>query len=718
MTRPKGPGGFEPRTTPAERRDFFDQRRILGDLTKQKMAWAGPWTGSNNPYDYRDVVTDDGWLMVCDNPDGCTERPSPQPTGPEVYVYDGTSPTRQDLAKQILFGNRYTWTTGGYLTGYRIWTVAGNQYVVYSVSDPDGANQINELVQFTGQGGWEIFGLDNIVVHAGTVFELLCIVQEPDPTPTVWTGNWNYTTPPNVAAPTAGVILHANEATGLVRINKTDNDGGNRATEIDALEVGDVIEGPNVRWSIQSIADNGTWTEFGVAPAIQDTPDGVASFSFETVTPTPITTLEDPDFWTTSPFTVQGVLAIDDATPTYSDNAYGTDISIQAATVSDEWVPLSAPSGGGGGGGGGSSPVPAPELLAYSTTGLRTFTKASYPGMTAIKVRLQGAGGGGGGAGTTTADQSATGGGGGAGAYAEALFTVDELEDEEDFWIGAGGVGGTGTNNGSTGADTWGFGIIAPGGDYGRGGAGVTSTFATGLGAQRSSLPTGPYDYRTRGSAGAFGMGAGERNAGGVGATSVLGAGGNHGNAITSLGGNGGDGDRGGGGGGGANRPSQGSTRQGGSGGDGALIIEVFYGSDTAAAAAAGPVSAAALGTHVDFYEYAKFTDVLDIGDTWTPVGTLDLNLPANGTYEIGASSTWTFTSTAKSVFTRWRINGGTWNERVQEPKDAGDIYTNYYAFPSEYSTGPFLLEVEMRKEDAVGTLDLLYLDLFMERKK
>lgn len=304
------------------------------------MTWGGSWQSGR--YAENEVVLDEGWLMICKEPTGCTTRPAPQPIGPEFYVYDGTEPTTFDLAKQILFGNRYTFSIAAYVTGWRIWTVVGNEYTVYTISDPEGAAVISELGTFTGNGGWAEFGLSDTIIPAGVVFDLFARVQEPDPTPTTFTGNWNYDTPNNAGTPASGVILHANQSTAILSIHKTDDDGTDRSAALAALAVGDVIEGPNIRWAIQSLTDQTTYLDVGISPAVQEAPDGIYQFTFETVTATPITYLEDTDHWLTAPYDVEGLLKIDSAATVINDNAYGADISVQQISLSDEWEVLSS----------------------------------------------------------------------------------------------------------------------------------------------------------------------------------------------------------------------------------------------------------------------------------------------------------------------------------------------------------------------------------------
>jgi hypothetical protein len=64
----------------------------------------------------------------------------------------------------------------------------------------------------------------------------------------------------------------------------------------------------------------------------------VFDFAFETVTPTPITGISDPDYWLTNyPGLVQGLYSIDNAPAVTTDSAYGVDITVQQAYISPDW---------------------------------------------------------------------------------------------------------------------------------------------------------------------------------------------------------------------------------------------------------------------------------------------------------------------------------------------------------------------------------------------
>lgn len=321
---------------------------------QRRLNFVRPYV-FGDAYEAEDAVYDDGWTMVANKQ--TTDRAAPQPSGTAFNIYDGTSPTAPVTVKQIIFGNRYTFGIGGYVNGYRIYVTAGNTYSVYRVIDPLGTADANSLALFTASStGWADFGSLPTVVPVGTVLDLVVVVQEPDPTPTTFVGDWSYTTPNNTGAPGAGVIIHANLATDQLRINKTDSNAVDRSVDLATLTVGDVIDwgGGGTRWAVQSITDNGTWINFGVSPSVQESPDGVHSFTFETVTATPITRMEDVNWWGLNPpvnGTVQGLYIEDGA---YGDivpntSAYGSDLLVQNADISDDWDLLAVGSGVGSG---------------------------------------------------------------------------------------------------------------------------------------------------------------------------------------------------------------------------------------------------------------------------------------------------------------------------------------------------------------------------------
>jgi hypothetical protein len=213
-----------------------------------------------------------------------------------------------------------------------------------------------------------------------------------------------------------------------------------------------------------------------------------------------------------------------------------------------------------------------------------TFTKADYPWLRAIRVRVQGGGGGAGGAGTTTSTEWSGGAGGGGGAYSERFFTdIASLDASVTVTVASGGPGGSGAQSGST-AGSSSFGASSS----------AWETVAVG-GASGSHLPGQPFvgNARPGGAGGNGASGVGQlRISGGAGemfqipatgVTAISGSGGSAhlgGGALgiaQEFGGNGfAGGQYGGGGSGGANPQNQATTRTGGAGAAGIVIVELY----------------------------------------------------------------------------------------------------------------------------------------------
>lgn len=138
--------------------------------------------------------------------------------------------------------------------------------------------------------------------------------------------------------------------------------------------------------------------------------------------------------------------------------------------------PSSLPGTSVTGGPGGGSPILAVQVdsalttldarvSATETTGYRylttevfgasgSFTKATYPGIRAVRVYLVGAGGQCGGCAATAAGQSSEGGAGGGGGYAESFLLEGALAANITVTIGAGGTGGGAGATGNAGGST------------------------------------------------------------------------------------------------------------------------------------------------------------------------------------------------------------------------------------------------------------------------
>lgn len=208
-----------------------------------------------------------------------------------------------------------------------------------------------------------------------------------------------------------------------------------------------------------------------------------------------------------------------------------------------------------------------------------TFTKADYPGLRAVKVKVQGGGGGGGEALATNTVEVAAGDGGGAGGYAEAIVQAASLGATETVTIGAGGAGGTGGNSAVAGG-TSSFGSHASATGGAPGGSTRTGTQTV---VRRDDILGGvgtAGDLLLPGGNGGGGFVSDntvtDRANGGHGGNSQFGEGGRSFNSGNS--GAAGEAGRGfgSGGSGACNSVSQ-PARAGGAGADGIVIVELFF---------------------------------------------------------------------------------------------------------------------------------------------
>ncbi len=318
--------------------------RYTHDRAVIAMNWRGAWVAGD--YTKDDLVRDGSWTMIANKDTG--DRPAPQKIGAELSLYNGLSPTVSDTAKQVVSGiDMVAGTKGFWFNGYEVYVVADNHYRVYAV---DSSGAIVELLDFSASStGWLSFSFESMPVSPGGALAIIQVVSEPAASPTVWTGDWNYDTPNNATNPTSGEITHANRLLDTLRIHKVDDNGTNRGAELLALVAGDIIDAVGMRWTIQSITDEGLYVSIGVAPSQQGSPEGVSTFSFETVLATPITIMADPDYWLINQpsggAVIKGLFSLDGDPIVENNNAYGINPVMQEAYVSPDWDPVASITG-------------------------------------------------------------------------------------------------------------------------------------------------------------------------------------------------------------------------------------------------------------------------------------------------------------------------------------------------------------------------------------
>lgn len=343
------------------------------------MHWDGPYI-LGNTYDPGSVVRDGEWTMIAVNE--TSDRPAPQAVGDPYNVYDGTEPTATYTAQQIVFGADFTDPDNHFwITGYRIYVVAGNQYEILQVRDPDGAGQATFVNSFTAPAtGWREFGLVPVATPAGTKVRLLAIVNQPDPAPVETVANYNYATPTNTGLPGSGVVQQSTKNPEFLRFNVTDADGTDRTALLLGLQVGDKISTPagtrTTDWSVQSVIDRTSTfnaVDVYVAPALQNANGpGLMAFTFAETTEQPVTVMEDVDYWLGNT-KVRGQFIEDGSYQDVveSDNAYGVDLIIQEAYISPDWQVVAT------GISGSASDTAAGPLILHGETAIATAATAS-----------------------------------------------------------------------------------------------------------------------------------------------------------------------------------------------------------------------------------------------------------------------------------------------------------------------------------------------------
>lgn len=299
------------------------------------VRWESDYT-AGSPQVEGTMVRELGWTMLANK--DTSEPAAPRPYGETINIYDGTLPTVQDTSKQLLFGTRYrTIDSSIYAHGYRIFTVIGNSYSIYFISDPLGTPILSFQLSFVATtAGWTDVAITPTLVVQGTVFDIIVQVSEPDPAPITFSGNWSYIKSNQLPLP--GEITHPNNATDTINIHKFDNDGTDRSLELAGLTIGDIVRTEALSWAIQSINDLGTYVIYNIAPAAQLPLNGLTEVFFDTIAAVPITYGIDTDYYISE----DAVSGLYSANGSYRDvveneNAYGVDLLVQGMTASGDW---------------------------------------------------------------------------------------------------------------------------------------------------------------------------------------------------------------------------------------------------------------------------------------------------------------------------------------------------------------------------------------------
>ncbi len=209
------------------------------------------------------------------------------------------------------------------------------------------------------------------------------------------------------------------------------------------------------------------------------------------------------------------------------------------------------------------------EVVYFTASG--SFVKADHPGLSSVRIRIQGAGGAGGG--RRASPNGGRGGGGGGGGYAEKFILASALAISVTVTVGSKGLGAYDTDGTAGGDSDFGSHVRGLGGGGGERSAGSDVTVQGGSGGGFTAANLGIKGQEGQDGRFDSSYGTVTEADGGSGGSSHLGFGA-YSRPLGASGG-GSPGQIYGGGGNGALGQNA-STGSGGSGADGIVIVELF----------------------------------------------------------------------------------------------------------------------------------------------
>lgn len=326
-----------------------------------RIRYVGDWV-SGPTYLKNDMARQSGFVGVALA--DTTDQVAPVQIVNPTYLYSGADPTSiASSVKQIIFGTRYTVPADKTINALsvRVYTITGNIYTVYSVTDRGGDTLVSQIAQFEAQStGWQEINKPEVYISGGSIFDVIAVTYEPAPVPTTFDLTMTYSTPQNAGVPAVGEIQHDRSVPSIMHIDDFD-------AQLAGLATGDVINGAGQSWVIQTITYNPSgYYVVNVAPAQNGSPTGSQVFTFETTVPADITYLSDTGYWSGAS-EVQGLYGADiDYEQIVPDqNAYGVDIEIGEVQVSDDWALISTSSTSFDNSGGSEFPEAPQDGLTY-----------------------------------------------------------------------------------------------------------------------------------------------------------------------------------------------------------------------------------------------------------------------------------------------------------------------------------------------------------------
>jgi hypothetical protein len=347
---------------------------VTPDQHHMRLVWQGEWI--QQAYVRGDMVRDGDWTMYA-NAD-TEERAAPQPTGPQERILpDMPAWVEQSFLGQVVSGQKYTFSSGGWFNEIRIWAPeVGDdiEYRLITVRDPDGIAPVDNITVLgnVNENAWSTVALGDTLVRNGDVI-LVLLEATNSGSDTLVTGGWSRAANSNTLTtdPGVGGWGTANNNSSL-RINDTDLNTTDRSTELASAGAGTLIQIVQTNDSTKSQewlvggdpVDQGThfsWDDItyqGQGPGGQPTIGETCTLNILVPVPSQTKYEELAAYWPggdPSWAAVEGYLELDGVTVAVPTNAYGVDIAFTPGAISPDWEVVAYSGLGGGAAGGGAA---------------------------------------------------------------------------------------------------------------------------------------------------------------------------------------------------------------------------------------------------------------------------------------------------------------------------------------------------------------------------
>ena len=319
---------------------------------EERMSWKGRWSARQH---YKNEVCTEGvylGIAIVDTTDNLEPWPLDTPvwTAPDAPTWSGEGAS--EVIRSGLVLNNVT-TSSFKVTKIRVWIPDLSADAHYKIAVYDNLTDRFEIGEaFDGSllssVGWYELVTSSTWIHPGDSYTFYLIAQNSSTAtafnyPWTWDGNSNQDNNPGT-----GLANRRNDHSEL-RINKTDDDGTDRSTELLTVVIGTVIriesEGNASEFLeyevVGDVTNNAGWVNYivalvetGASGEPNDNARCSLHFSIPVIALTSYVSLSNHY---AASLTLQGIVKIGDAGYITNSNSYGVDIEVQEFVKSPDW---------------------------------------------------------------------------------------------------------------------------------------------------------------------------------------------------------------------------------------------------------------------------------------------------------------------------------------------------------------------------------------------